>query len=127
MEKTILHTDKAPAAIGPYSQAVMAQGQLLFISGQIPVDPKTGAIVSQDVEAQTTRCMESLKAILEKAGADFANVVKTSVFIKNMDDFGKINAVYGGYFAENPPARACVEVARLPKDVLVEIEAIAVI
>ncbi|MBR6755389.1 MAG: RidA family protein [Peptococcaceae bacterium] len=123
--KQVIHTNEAPQAIGPYSQAIMA-GNMLFISGQIPVVPATGEIVSADVEEQTKQCLENLKAVLAAAEMTLDNVVKTSVFIKNMDDFGKINGVYAQYFQENCPARACVEVARLPKDVQVEIEAIAV-
>lgn len=127
MEKTIIHTDNAPQAIGPYSQAVMASGQTLYISGQIPIDPATGTIVEGDVEAQANQCMKNVQAILTEAGATFDHVVKTTVFIKNMDDFGRINEIYGQYITSNYPARACVEVARLPKDVLVEVEAIAVL
>jgi len=123
--KQVIHTNEAPQAIGPYSQAIMA-GNMLFISGQIPVVPATGEIVSADVEEQTKQCLENLKAVLAAAEMTLDNVVKTSVFIKNMDDFGKINGVYAQYFQENCPARACVEVARLPKDVQVEIEAIAI-
>lgn len=123
--KQVIHTNEAPQAIGPYSQAIMA-GNMLFVSGQIPVVPATGEVVSADVEAQTKQCLENLKAVLAAAGLTLEDVVKTTVFIKNMDDFGKINAVYGQYFQENCPARACVEVARLPKDVQVEMEAIAV-
>ena len=123
--KQVIHTNEAPQAIGPYSQAIMA-GNMLFISGQIPVVPATGEIVSTDVEEQTKQCLENLKAVLAAAEMTLDNVVKTSVFIKNMDDFGKINGVYAQYFQENCPARACVEVARLPKDVQVEIEAIAI-
>lgn len=123
--KTVIQTNNAPQAIGPYSQAIMA-GDTLYISGQIPVIPATGQIVSTDVEVQTKQCMENIKAVLEAAGMTLDNVVKTGVFIKNMDDFAKINAVYSQYFVENCPARACVEVARLPKDVLIEVEAIAV-
>lgn len=123
--KTIIQTNQAPQAIGPYSQAVMA-GDTLYISGQIPVVPATGQIVSSQVEEQTRQCMENVKAVVEAAGLTLAHVVKTSVFIKNMNDFDKINAVYSQYFEENSPARACVEVARLPKDVFIEVEAIAV-
>ena len=123
--KTI-NTSKAPAAIGPYSQAIEV-GNLLFISGQLPMDPETMAIVPGTIEDQTVRSIENLKAILEEAGLTLNNVVKTTVFIKDMNDFSKINEVYASYFTENKPARACVEVARLPKDVGVEIEAIAVI
>ena len=127
MEKKVIHTNQAPQAIGPYSQAVLCSGRILFISGQIPVVPATGEIVSDEVAAQIKQCMENVKAILAEAGATFDNVVKTSIFIKNMNDFSVINEIYGSYFKSEPPARACVEVARLPKDVLAEVEAIAVI
>jgi 2-iminobutanoate/2-iminopropanoate deaminase len=126
MNKQIIHTEKAPAAIGPYSQAIKA-GNLLFISGQVPFNPETMEIVEGGVEAQTARVLENLKAILTEAGASFDNVVKTTVFIKDMNEFGAINEIYANYFGENKPARACVEVARLPRDVRVEIEAIAVV
>ncbi|HSQ33667.1 MAG TPA: RidA family protein, partial [Peptostreptococcaceae bacterium] len=118
MNKQIIHTEKAPAAIGPYSQAIKA-GNLLFISGQVPFNPETMEIVEGGVEAQTARVLENLKAILAEAGASFDNVVKTTVFIKDMNEFGMINEIYAKYFGENKPARACVEVARLPKDVKV--------
>lgn len=123
--RKVIHTEKAPAAIGPYSQAIAYNG-LVFISGQIPVIPETGAI-PEDIQEQTHQVLKNLGAILEEAGSSYKNVIKTSVFIKNMDDFARINEVYGQYFTSNPPARACVEVARLPKDVLVEIEAIAIV
>ena len=126
MNKQIIHTDKAPAAIGPYSQAIKA-GNLLFISGQVPFNPETMEIVEGGVEEQTARVLENLKAILAEAGASFENVVKTTVFIKDMNEFGQINEIYAKYFGENKPARACVEVARLPRDVKVEIEVIAVV
>lgn len=125
MMKQVIQTNNAPQAIGPYSQAIMA-GDTLYVSGQIPVVPATGAIVSDKVEDQARQVMENVKAVVEAAGLTLDHVVKTSVFIKNMDDFGTINAVYSQYFKENCPARACVEVARLPKDVLLEMEAIAV-
>lgn len=121
-----INTEKAPAAIGPYSQAVKV-GNLMFISGQLPMDPKSMEIVSQDIKEQTKQALENLKAILQEEGLTFKNVAKTTVFIKNMDEFSLINEVYSEYFNENKPARACVEVARLPKDVGVEIEAIAVV
>lgn len=127
MSKRIIATEKAPKALGPYSQGVAAKGEMVFVSGQIPIDSLTNTLIDGDVTAQTIRCMENVKAILEEAGATLANVVKTNIFIKNMDDFATINAAYAPYFPENPPARGCVEVARLPKDVLVEIEATAVI
>ena len=123
--KQVIQTNNAPQAIGPYSQAIMANGTL-YVSGQIPVVPATGAIVSDKVEDQARQVMENVKAVVEAAGMTLDNVVKTSVFIKNMDDFAKINAVYSEYFKEKCPARACVEVARLPKDVQIEMEAIAV-
>jgi 2-iminobutanoate/2-iminopropanoate deaminase len=123
MKKTI-ETKKAPAALGPYSQAVIA-GDFLFVSGQIPYIPETMTLISEDVQEQTKQALENVGAILEEAGCSFDDVVKASVFIKDMDDFGKINEVYEKYFAKSKPARACVEVARLPKDVKIEIEVIA--
>jgi len=122
--KQIINTPNAPAAIGPYSQAVRA-GDLLFISGQIPLDPASGTVVEGDVTVQTTRVLENVKAILTAAGTDFSKVVKTTVFLQNMGDFAAMNAVYGTYYAQDCPARSAVEVGRLPKDVLVEIETIA--
>ena len=116
-------TDKAPAAIGPYSQAQIA-GNLVFCSGQIPVIPETGEI-AQGLEAQANQVFKNVSALLKAAGSDVSKVVKSTVFIKNMDDFGAINAVYAQYFKEPFPARSCVEVARLPKDVLLECEVIA--
>ncbi|MBU2702647.1 2-iminobutanoate/2-iminopropanoate deaminase [Sporomusaceae bacterium BoRhaA] len=124
--KAIVNTDKAPSAIGPYSQAVKAGG-FLFVSGQIPVVPATGEVVAGGVKEQTKQSLENLMAILNNQGLTAENVIKTTVFIKDMNDFGKINAIYGQYFMKDAPARACVEVARLPKDVLVEIEAVAVL
>ena len=126
MTNQVIHTENAPAAIGPYSQAVKA-GNLLFVSGQVPFVPETMEIVEGDVKAQTAQSLKNLQAILKEAGADFTNVVKTTVFIKDMNEFAQINEVYADYFGENKPARACVEVARLPKDVKVEIELIAVL
>ena len=116
-------TDKAPAAIGPYSQAQIV-GSLVYTSGQIPVDPATG-IIPESVEAQAEQVFVNIANLLEAAGSSISKVVKTTVFIKNMDDFAAINAVYGKYFTQPYPARSCVEVARLPKDVLIECEAIA--
>lgn len=126
MANQVIHTENAPAAIGPYSQAVKA-GNLLFVSGQVPFVPETMEIVEGDVKAQTAQSLKNLQAILKEAGADFSNVVKTTVFIKDMNEFAQINEVYAEYFGENKPARVCVEVARLPKDVKVEIELIAVL
>jgi len=123
-KKTAVSTDKAPGAIGPYSQAIRC-GNMLFISGQVPLDPASGAVVSDSVVEQTERVMKNLHGILESQGLDFNAVVKTTVFIKDMNDFGKINEVYAKYFVAPFPARATVEVARLPKDVKVEVEAIA--
>ncbi|SET20028.1 RidA family protein [Anaerobranca gottschalkii] len=126
MNKTIISTKNAPAAIGPYSQGVRV-GNFLYTSGQIPFDPQTMELVSTDIKEQTKQVMENLKAILEEAGTSFDKVIKTTVFIKDMNQFGEINEVYAQYFGENPPARSCVEVARLPKDVGIEIEAIALV
>ncbi|WP_131021003.1 RidA family protein [Clostridioides difficile] len=126
MKHEVIHTNDAPAALGPYSQAIKA-GNLLFVSGQVPLVPETMEVVEGDVQAQTAQSLKNLKAILAEGGADFSNVVKTTVFIKDMNEFGAINEVYAEYFGENKPARACVEVARLPKDVKVEIEVIAVL
>ena len=121
--KKVISTDKAPAAIGPYSQAIEANG-FVFASGQIPVNPATGEI-PEGIEAQTRQSMENVVNLLAAAGAKPEDVVKTTVFIKDMNDFAKVNAVYAEYFKSECPARSCVEVARLPKDVLVEVEAIA--
>ena len=124
--KKIIFTDKAPAPIGPYSQAVLA-GDTLYTSGQIPLDPATGELVGGSIEEETKQVMENLKAVLQAAGMDFSNVVKTSIFIMNMDDFAAINTVYGSYInEETAPARETVQVARLPKSVNVEISMIAV-
>jgi 2-iminobutanoate/2-iminopropanoate deaminase len=129
MSHKIIRTDRAPAPVGPYNQAIAASGQLIFVAGQIPLSPTTGDIVGvDDITAQTEQVIASLQAILEAAGATFADVVKTTVFLQTMDDFAAMNAVYAQYFeAAIAPARACVEVSRLPKNVLVEIECIAVI
>ena len=120
----IIKTDAAPQAIGPYSQAIEANG-LLFVSGQIALDPRSGQIVNGDVREQTKRVMENGKAIIEAAGSSLSRVVKTTIYLKNIADFSVVNEVYGGYFPADPPARATVEVSRLPKDVLVEIDFIA--
>ena len=124
--KEIISTDKAPAAIGPYSQGVKAGG-FLFLSGQIALDPQTMSVVPGDAAAQTEQAMKNMKAALGSQGLDFSDVVKTTVFIKDMNEFKRINEVYGRFFVKDAPARSCVEVARLPKDVLVEIEAIALL
>lgn len=122
-----IQTENAPAAIGPYAQAIaVSPSEMIFCSGQIPLDPASGALIEGGVEAQTERVLQNLGAVLEAAGCTFADVVRTTIFLKSMDDFAAVNGIYAKYFAENPPARACVEVARLPKDVQVEIDAIAV-
>ncbi len=126
MDKKVISTEKAPAALGPYSQAIKA-GNMIFVSGQIPFVPETMELISEDVQEQTKQSLENVKAILEEAGASLNDVVKAGVFIKDMNDFAKINEIYAEYFTDNKPARACVEVARLPKDVKVEIEVIAVV
>ena len=123
--KKIINTPNAPAPIGPYSQAVLANG-FLYISGQIAIDPDTQELILTDIKAETRQVMENIKAILNEAGMDFNNVVKCSIFISDMDNFGQINEVYGSYFTENFPARETVEVAGLPKNVNVEISVIAV-
>lgn len=126
MTKEIISTQKAPAAIGPYSQAVKF-GNMLFTSGALGIDPGTGLFVEGGIQAQTKQCLENMKAVLEASGSSLKNVLKTTVFIKDMNDFPKINEIYGKYFTEEQPGRSCIEVARLPKDALIEIEAIAFI
>lgn len=127
MQHTIISTPNAPGAIGPYSQGVAVQGTLVFTAGQIPLHPATGELVTGDIAAQTRQVLENVKAILEAAGASLGSVVKTTVFLKDMNDFAGMNAVYATFFRENPPARSTIEVARLPKDVRVEIEAVAAV
>jgi 2-iminobutanoate/2-iminopropanoate deaminase len=129
MTRKIIRTDAAPAPVGPYNQAIAVTGQMIFVAGQIPLDPKTGEIIGTgDITQQTEQVMANLEAILTAAGANWSNVVKTSVFLADMNDFAAMNAVYARYFdAATAPARACVQVARLPKDVRVEIECIAAI
>jgi 2-iminobutanoate/2-iminopropanoate deaminase len=122
----IIETDRGPKPIGPYSQAVRAN-QFLFLSGQTPLDPKSGEMVGVDVRQQTERVLENIKGVLEAAGAKLHHVVKTTVFLKDMNDFVAMNEVYGRYFSSAPPARSTVQVARLPKDALVEIEVIAAV
>lgn len=124
VKREAVSTASAPRAIGPYSQAVKA-GSLLFLSGQIPIDPATGEMVAGGIEAQTRRVFENLGAILQAAGASFDNVVRTTVYLADMNDFAKVNEVYGGYFSAPAPARATVQAARLPKDARVEIDLIA--
>jgi 2-iminobutanoate/2-iminopropanoate deaminase len=127
MTREIIQTDQAPAPVGPYNQAIAATGTMIFVAGQIPLDAVSGQVVGEDVAAQTEQAIANLKAILTAAGVTLADVVKTSVFLIDMNDFAAMNAVYAKYFDEAiAPARACVEVSRLPKDVRVEIECIAV-
>lgn len=118
-----IHTEKAPAAIGPYSQAIQA-GDFVFVSGQIPIKPETGE-VADGIEGQTTQVLENLKAILKEAGADFSQVVKFTIYLSSMEHFAKVNEIYGSFLTEPFPARATVEVSRLPKDVLIEMDVIA--
>lgn len=122
--KKIISTPKAPAAIGPYSQAIEFNN-MIFTSGVIPIDPATNTLVEGDITVQAKQAIGNLAALLEEAGSSTDNVIKTTVFIKDMNDFAKVNEIYAQYFAKDCPARSCVEVARLPKDVLIEIEAIA--
>lgn len=120
----MINTDKAPKAIGPYSQAIKYEN-LIFISGQIAIDPKTQELIEGDIKKQTERIMENIKAILEEAGLSLNHVIKTTIYLKNINDFPALNEVYGKYFTEHKPARATIEVSNLPKGALVEIEAIA--
>jgi 2-iminobutanoate/2-iminopropanoate deaminase len=122
--KEIVTTDRGPKPIGPYSQAVKTSG-FLFLSGQVALDPKTGDLIGTDVRQQTERVMENIKGILEAAGSNLHHVIKTTVFLKDMNDFPAMNEIYGRYFSAAPPARSTVQVARLPKDALVEIEVVA--
>ena len=124
--KEIISTENAPGAIGPYSQAVKV-GNMIFCSGQIPIDPKTGEFVSDDVAEQTEQVLRNLNAVLEAAGSSLNNVVKTTVFLADMNDFVAMNEVYARFFSENKPARATVQAARLPKDARVEIDCIAIL
>lgn len=126
MEKLVISTNAAPAAIGPYSQAIRA-GNLVFLSGQIPINPATGGLVQGDIKLQTRQVLENLKNILGAAGSSLENVVKTTVFMKDLNDYAAINEVYQEYFPSEPPARAAVQAARLPRDAGVEIEAVALV
>ncbi len=127
MSRKMISTDAAPKAIGPYSQAVQVKsGTMTFLSGQIPLDPKTGELVQGGIEAQTERVMENLKAVLGESGLDFSHVVRCGIFLVDLADFAKVNEVYGRYFTGSPPARATVQVSALPKGARVEIDAIAV-
>lgn len=126
MSRTVIHTEHAPAAVGPYSQAIVANG-FVYTAGQIPLIPNEGKVIEGDIQVQTRQALENLKAVLEAAGSSLENVVKTTVFLDDMDDFARMNEIYGQFFSENPPARSAVEVARLPLGVLVEIEAVALL
>lgn len=123
VERTVVSTKKAPGAIGPYSQAIKV-GEFVFTSGQLPMDPESGELIN-DIKKATARSLDSVKAILEEAGSSMENIIKTTIFVKDLDDFAAVNEVYGTYFGDEPPARSCVQVAKIPKDSKVEIEAIA--
>lgn len=124
MNKQVIATQDAPQAIGPYSQAIKAGG-FVFISGQIPIDPSSGEIVQGGIEEQTKQVMSNIKAILSAAGLGFENVVKTTIFLADLSHFAKVNEIYGQHFASNPPARATIQVAALPKGAMIEVEAVA--
>lgn len=124
MSKIVIKSEQAPAPIGPYSQAIQA-GNLLFVSGQVAFNPQTGVLENTDVSSEAKRVMKNLEAILKEAGYDWKHIVKTTIFLKDMNDFATVNGIYGEYFSENPPARETVEVARLPRDAKVEISVIA--
>lgn len=123
MKREVINTKNAPGAIGPYSQGIIV-GDFVYTSGQLPINPATG-VLETDIKVATKQSMENVKAILEEAGTSLENVVKTSIFLKDLNDFTAVNEVYGTYFTENPPARSCVQVAKLPKDAVIEIEVIA--
>jgi 2-iminobutanoate/2-iminopropanoate deaminase len=125
-DKVVISTKNAPQAIGPYSQGIRA-GPLVFVSGQIPIDPATGDVIKGDIRTQTRRVLENLRGVLEAAGTSLKGVVKTTIFLANMEDYGAVNEVYAEFFKDSKPARATVEASRLPKDVGVEIEAIAIV
>ncbi len=124
--KKIVKTEKAPAPVGPYNQAIIS-GNFVFTAGQIPINPATGNLEPNEIKIQTKRVIENLRAVLQASGSDLSEVVKTTVFLKDMNDFALMNEVYAQYFSDNSPARSAVEVARLPKDVLVEMECIAIL
>lgn len=124
--KKIVKTEKAPAPVGPYNQAIIS-GNFVFTAGQIPINPETGNLEPNDINIQTKRVIENLRAVLQASGSDLSEVVKTTVFLKDMNEFALMNEVYAQYFSDNSPARSAVEVARLPKDVLVEMECIAIL
>jgi len=125
MSNSVVYSDRAPEPIGPYSQAIQA-GNMLFVSGQIAIQKSTGNFITESIENETVQVMTNIEDILKAAGMDFSNVVKSSIFLKDMNNFPKVNEVYGRYFSKNPPARETIEVSRLPKDVNVEISCIAV-
>jgi len=125
MSNSVVYSDRAPEPIGPYSQAIQA-GNMLFVSGQIAIQKSTGNFITESIESETVQVMTNIEEILKAAGMDFSNVVKSSIFLKDMNNFPKVNEVYGRYFSKNPPARETVEVSRLPKDVNVEVSCIAV-
>jgi 2-iminobutanoate/2-iminopropanoate deaminase len=127
MSRQIIQTKNAPSAIGPYSQGIVANGSIIYTAGQVAINPATGQVVDGGIKEQTRQVCENIKVILETGGSTLGNVVKTTVFLKDMTEFAAMNEVYGEYFNENPPARSTVEVARLPRDVRVEIEAIALV
>lgn len=126
MKKTVIQTDKAPKAIGPYSQAIRAEN-FLFLSGQIALDPKTGELLKGNIQQQTRQILENIKSVLEAQKLGIEDVVKTTIFLKNIEDFNQVNEVYGTYFLSSPPARSTIGVSRLPRDADIEIEAIAMI
>ena len=121
----VLHTDKAPAAVGPYSQAIKV-GDMSYTSGHLALCPESGDLINDNIEDATRRSLDNVKAILENAGSSLEKVVKTTIFLSDMDNFARVNEVYGEYFSDHKPARSCVQVARLPKDALIEIEVIAI-
>ena len=125
--RQVISTEKAPAAIGPYSQGIVAGGSFVFTAGQLPMDPQTGEIVGQNIAEQTHQALKNVQAVLEAAGSSLQNVIKCTVFLQNMGDFPGMNEVYARYFESNPPARSAVEVAQVPKGALVEIEAVALV
>ncbi|HTK81968.1 MAG TPA: RidA family protein [Bacteroidota bacterium] len=127
MSASIVLTKDAPAPIGPYNQGIIAGGKMLFTAGQIAIDPKSGQVIQGDIKQQTRQVLKNVEAILRQGGASLASVVKTTVYIKDMNEFAGMNEVYGEFFSSNPPARSTVEVARLPRDVKVEIDAIAIV
>lgn len=127
MQKSIVLTKNAPAPIGPYSQGIIASGTFLYTAGQIPIDPLTGSLVAGDIKTQTRQVMKNLQAILDEAGSSFQTVIKTTVFLKDMNDFTGMNEVYGEFFSKDAPARSTVEVSRLPRDVKVEIDVISLV